>query len=126
MAVLRSAQASPRQFYQGQPGTSATTLYTALIQSGNVTGQSATAYLTEIFATNTTSSPVTLTLSLVPYGGSQGVTNAILYNMTIPANTSGPLDFGQLETYMPAQSFLSASQSVAGAITLTISGVEVS
>jgi hypothetical protein len=100
-------------------------LYSAPALDGNVTSPSSTAYITEIFVTNTTSAPVTLTLCMVPYGGVQGTANALIYNMNIPTNANGPVDFGQLKTYMPAQSFLSASQGTAGAITLTISGAEV-
>ena len=123
MAVTNQAIASARQMYIGQPGTSATTLYTAPNYSSNVTSPSATAYITEIVLTNTTSSDATITLGIVPNAGSLGVTNEIMVAVKIPANSVQY--FSGLKTYMPAQSFLSALQGTAGAITLTISGVEV-
>jgi|GEM_PF-2143474 hypothetical protein len=123
MAVLNTATASARQMYQGQPGTAATTLYTAPAVSSNVTSPSATAYITEIILTNTTATDAKITLGIVPNGSSLGVGNEIMTAVTVPANSVQY--FSGLKTYMNAQSFLSALQTTASAITLTISGVEV-
>jgi hypothetical protein len=123
MSVNNQAQASARQMYQGQPGTSATTLYTAPAANANVTSPSATAYITEIILTNTTATAATITLGIVPSAGSLGVANEIMTAVSIPANSVQY--FSGLKTYMSAQSFLSALQGTSGAITVTISGVEV-
>lgn len=136
MALTPAAIASPRQLYQGQPGTTVNTLYTAPALSANVTATlagtsassgsntgSATAYITEIDITNTGNSTATFSLYLVPSGGTAGVANALLYNSSIAANDFRPI--GPMKIDMPPGSTLQAVQSNAGIYTLTINGAEV-
>jgi hypothetical protein len=110
------------QMYEGQPGTTATTLYTAPAISSNITGsKTATAKITEIVVNNTTANTVTLTIGIVPSGGTLGATNEIMTAATIvPGPQSLPFN-----TNMLPQSTIQALQNTSGAITLTISGVEV-
>lgn len=121
MALTTSAIASQKQFYQGQPGTVTTTLYTAPTSSANVTSPSATAYIKEIIVNNTTANPVTLTLGVVPSGGTLNTTTEIMAAANI---APGPQALS-FNTYMPPQSTIQALQNTSGATTLTISGVEV-
>lgn len=123
MSLTVTATASPRQLFQGQPTTGATTLYTAPAVSANVTGVSATAYINEIVIANVTGSAATLTLYIVPNAGTAGVANAIMVAISIPANDTKILS--GLSTKMGAGSTIQALQGTASALTLTISGTEV-
>lgn len=123
MSVSAAASASPRQLCQGQPTTSATTFYTAPAVSANVTSPSATAYINEIIIANTSAAIATLRIHLVPSGNAALASNAILYDVPIPANDTKILS--GLSMKMPAGSLISVSQGTASAITLTISGCEV-
>jgi hypothetical protein len=104
-------------------GPAAQILYTAPGTSTNVSGASATAYITEIDITNTGNSSATFSLYLVPSGGTAGATNALIYNGSITANDFRPI--GPMKIYMPPGSTLQASQNTAGVYTLTINGAEV-
>lgn len=123
MSVSAAATASPRQLYQGQPGTSIGTLYTSPAVSANVTAPSATAYINEIIIANVTAAAATIRIHLVPNAGAASVTNALYYDISIPANDTKILS--GLSTKMGAVSTIQALQGTASAITLTISGAEV-
>lgn len=119
MAISPAAVASPRQFYQGQPGIGATTLYTAPALNTSVTAPSATAYITEIVICNTTASPANITV----FVGGSTPSNALIYSLTINGYDSKVLS--GLKTFIPAGHSISALQGTNSALTLTISGVEV-
>ena len=70
---------TPIQLGQAAITTSATTLYT--VPSLTRT------YLKDINICNTTGSPVTVNVYLVPSGGSAGTGNALLYGLSVAANT---------------------------------------
>jgi hypothetical protein len=123
MAWTQQAQSSGRQFYQGQPGTTVSTLYTAPAASSNVTSPSATAYIKEIILANTTGAAATVTLYLVPSGGTAGVANMIVPALSINANDAKVL--AGLNTFIPAGATIQGVQGTSGAITVTISGMEV-
>ena len=99
------------RFYAGQPGTTETTLYTV--------PASTNAKVTEVILTNTQSSPAVISLSAVPSGGTAGVTNRLLVNLSVSANSIVILD---MSVFLDTGDFLSAIQATSGAITLTISG----
>lgn len=67
-------------FYQGASATSYTTLYTCPV------GEQA--YLTEIDICNTASTATTFSISVVPFNGTAGASNALFYSTSIPANTT--------------------------------------
>jgi len=123
MPISSSAIASPRQLYQGQPGTAAGTLYTAPASDTNVPSPYATAYITEIIICNTSGTTVTATLYVVPSGSTAGPANAIISAYSVGANNSVILT--GLRTAIPPGGTLQGSQNTAGALTLTITGVEV-
>jgi ATP-dependent protease ClpP protease subunit len=106
---------TPARLYIGQPGTSNTTLYT--VPSGKK------AIIKQILLANTSASSVTITIYLVPSGGTAGAGNMIVSDITVNAKTVVTIDMAQV---MNAGDFLVGVQSTSGAITVTISGVEVS
>lgn len=103
-----------RQLAQAQPGTSAGTLYTVPAATSTVVKQ--------IVIANTTATAATVSIRLVPSGGSPGVGNSVAEAVSVAANTSQTLDLTQT---LPTGAFISALQGTASAITLTISGVEI-
>lgn len=105
---------TPKKLYTGQPGTSATTLYTA--------PASTTTIVKNIIVCNTTSSAATLTLSLVASGGSAGATNRIMSSLNILPNDTVLFE---LSGVLSTGDFISALQGTSGSLTLHISGVEV-
>lgn len=113
MAVNLAAVTTLRrvQLYQGQPGTGATTLYTV--------PASTDAKITEILLCNTTGSAATITISVVPTGGSASAANRILSAMQLVPNETVVFT---VDTYLTTGTFLSALQGTASAITVTISG----
>ncbi len=118
--------------------TGATALYTAKNYTTNVTSDSgatsgnsgtgsATVYVKEINTTNVSSATANYSLFIVPAGGIACTTTAYHYNIpvAVPTNGGDAKTFSGINAMMPAGSTLQAVQSVAGALTLTISGVEV-
>ncbi|WP_152559297.1 hypothetical protein [Tumebacillus flagellatus] len=97
-------------------------LYTAPSSSANVTSPSATAYVKEIVLTNTTSAAATVSLYSIASGAST-YDPSFLTNYTIAAYDTKI--FTGLNLMLMPGSSLVASQGTAGAITVTISGVEV-
>src|SRR5690348_12748237 len=99
MSLSNQATASPRQLYQGQPGTAATLLYTAPALNANVTGQSSTAYLKELVICNTASTSATINFFVVPSGGVAGVANAFIYGLSLSGNDCRVIT--GLDTFIP-------------------------
>jgi ATP-dependent protease ClpP protease subunit len=106
---------TPTRLYIGQPRTSNTTLYT--VPSGKK------AIIKQILLSNTSASDVTVTIYLVPSGGTAGANNMIVPGITVNAKTVVTIDMAQV---MNAGDFLVGVQNTSGAVTVTISGVEVS
>lgn len=100
--------------YRGQPGTTESTLYTV--------PASTTTVITGIVLANTTATDATVSLSVVPSGGTAGAANRILEGVTVSAKSSFFID--GLSLPMATGDFISGLQGTAGAITVTISGVE--
>lgn len=102
-----------KRFYQGAPGTSASTVYTV--------PEEKTAIVKEIVVCNTTASDANVTLSVVPKEGAAGASNRLLAGKTIPANDLVVL---ALSTVMAEGDFISVQQGTNSACVFTISGVE--
>lgn len=105
---------TPKRFYIGQPTTSATTLYT--------TTTSTTQIIKNILLNNTTTSDATVTLNVVPTGGSALASNRLLSAYTVKANDTVAID---CSIVMNSTDFVSGLQGTSSAITVIISGVEV-
>jgi hypothetical protein len=104
---------TPIRLYQGQPGTTEATLYTA---------GGAGVIIKELLIANTSSSAANISLSLVPSGGSAGSSNRLLSNIAVPGSGVAVFDLSQV---MAAGDFLSGLQATSGALALTISGVAI-
>lgn len=96
--------------YQGQPSTTVATVYTV--------PASTTVKVASIVVTNTTTSAATLTLSVVPSGGTAGATNRVLTAYSVAGNDTVVFD---TTIYMNAGDFLATLQGTASALTVTIS-----
>jgi hypothetical protein len=104
---------TPARLYQGQPGTSTATAFTA--STTNV-------IVKEVVMCNTSSSAATVTVYLVPTGNSAAAANAIISSFTVQPNATAVQAFSQV---MNNGDFLAASQGTASAITVTVSGVTI-
>jgi len=102
-------------FYQGNPGTSDTLLYT----SPNLPG--ARSEVLQIVVANTDSSARTFRMHLVPKGGSVAVSNALFYDVSVTANTTTIHD--SLRLVMEEGYMLRGLQSVAAKLCITITGL---
>lgn len=115
------------RLYQGQPSTTEGTIFTAgttfTAPNGTVINNVQRIIIKAINIANTNSSPVTLSASLVPSGGTAGNANRLIPGGLVPANSESVVDTAQV---MYPNETLSAIQGTAGAITLTISAVVVS
>ena len=76
-------------------------------------------------ATNTTSIPRTVQFNIVPIGGSVLTSTMIVNSVTVPANGQISLPWLILQT-MLAGSTIQGAADLASAVTIRISGVEVS
>lgn len=85
------------------------------------TPASTTTVAKQVVATNTTDAQLTFSLSLVPSGGTAGVTNRIADEIPVTGNNTVILDLYQV---LGVGDFLAGLVSAAGVV-LTISGVEV-
>lgn len=103
---------TPKRFYLGQPGTTETTLYTAVNSL----------IAKEIVLTNTTDVTADISLSIVPSGGVAGNDNRIIKNLSIAANEYTIINLSQV---LNPSDFFSAIQTTASAINVFISGVEI-
>lgn len=96
-----------------QASTSETTIYTV--------GSGLQAIVKQIVLANVTSSAAVYSVSIVPSGGTAGVTNRILEQVSIPANSTVNFDLSQV---MDTGDFISIKQGTSSACTATVSGVE--
>ncbi|KAB7752871.1 hypothetical protein [Mycolicibacterium mucogenicum] len=114
MANIKTATAITPVTLQGQLSTAETTFYTAAVGKAL---KVSTATLT-----NTTASPVTVSLSIVKSGGSAGGANRIRSGLSLAANTSIDVQLGVLNE----GDFISAIAGTAAAVTFAITGFEFS
>lgn len=112
--------AIPKPMYQGLLTGSSTTLYTApgLNPQGSV---HPLAEVRRIVICNTDSSARTITLYVVPSGGSAGDSTSIFKAFSIAANTTLIVP---VETLIPAAGTLRGFADTTNKVTLTVSGVE--
>jgi hypothetical protein len=96
------------------PDSSGATLYT--VPGGKST------IVKNIVLTNTTVNEATISLSVVPSAGSASSSNQILSSYAVPAHGIASLD---CSIVMPAGAALYGTNGTAGAIVVTISGVEI-
>ena len=96
------------------PSTSGSTLYTVPASKSTI--------VKNIVLANTTGNESPISISVVPSGGSASPSNRILSNYAVPANGIATLD---CSIVMPTGTFLVGTNSISGAITVTISGVEI-
>lgn len=96
--------------YQGQPGTTSSTLYT-VPASTNVK-------IVSIVMANTTSSSAIVTINVVPSGNSAAAANQVIPAMSVSGNSVSTLDS---PIFMAAGDFIAGLQGTASAITVTIS-----
>lgn len=121
MAQPASAVATPERLYEGQPGTTVGTLYTAPgYASGSPYQGGATAQSRRMIVCNTTAAAATLTLYIVPSGGSAGVTNLQFNAVSIAAGQTQIFD---LQQELNPGDTIQALQSTASALTVTLSGI---
>ena len=102
-------------FYQGNPGTSDTLLYT----SPNLPG--ARSEVLNIVVANIDSSGRTFRLHLVAKGASSAVSNALFYDVSVAANTTVVHD--SLRLIMEEGYMLRGLQSVSAKLCITITGL---
>lgn len=115
-------QVVPAMLYQGQPGTTEAALTLRPFNATSVPANTKV-IIKQILLANTATAAATVSISLVPSGGTAGAANRIVPNVSINANSVVAIDMSQL---MESGDFLSAVQGTASAITATISGVVVS
>lgn len=104
------AALSPIKIYQGQPGTTSTLLHT--VASGKKT------IVKNILLCNTTSNDATMTV----YFGAATAANQMMNAYTVKANDTVLVE---LSAVLDAADVIRALQGTSGAITMHISGVEV-
>jgi hypothetical protein len=107
---------TPVQIAQAALTTSYATLYTA---PTNPTTPTRT-YVKQIDVCNTTGSPITFNLHIVPATFSAATQNALFYGQTVAANST--FSYAGVQV-MQTLSFISAKASTTG-LTITISGGE--
>lgn len=120
-SITAAAIASVRQWYVDQPSaTSFVTCFTAPANTSNVPSPNATATLGALAVCNTTSSTATITVCLVPSGGTAGAANALAYQL--PVNAYDTKIFSGLGQQLPAGATVQATQGTSGAVTVILSG----
>lgn len=120
MSQPAAAVATADRLYQGQPATTEATLYTAPgYASGSPYAAGATALAKRLIVCNTTASAATLTLYLVPSGGSASAANELFNALSVAAGATTILD---IEQSMNPGDFIAGLQGTASALTVTISG----
>ena len=107
--------ARPKKLYGAQPGTTDTTLYT-------VTAPVQYTIVKEILVTNVTSAQATLDISLVDSGGSVADSNKIGKGLSFAPNSITSISIAQV---LDVGGFISAKQGTSAALTVRISGIEV-
>lgn len=108
------ASYNPKRLYVGQPATTSATLYTV--------PASTSAIVKNIIITNTTGTAATLTLSIVPSGGTAGATNRIITGLSVSGNDTAVFD---ISAVMATGDFIAGLQGTSGSLTVNISGVEI-
>mgnify|MGYP003644014678 CR=1 FL=1 len=108
MAMTQTKLHDPSQL-----GNSVSTLYTV--------PASTTAILKQITLCNVSANNRTVQLYVVPNGGTAGVANALLYDMTVDATSTM---FVNLSSVMETGATLQGLASVAAAITIHSSGIQ--
>ena len=103
---------TPTRLYQGQPGAGSTTLYSAPASTSVI--------LKEVLICNTSGSPATVSVFLVPGGATQAAGNALVNNFQVAPNATLVQAMNQI---MNSGDELTGQQGTGSAITLTISGV---
>jgi ATP-dependent protease ClpP protease subunit len=98
-----------------QLGTSVSTVYTV--------GSGITATVKQILAANVTASNATVSIHLVPSGGSATNANLIFAALTVAGNSTAVIDLNQV---MSTGDTLQALAGTGSAINLVISGYEAS
>lgn len=104
---------------QGVPTTTtSTTLYT-------VTNNSTQTSIPDVVVCNVTASPASAYLYAVKGGGTVGTTNALVYGMSVPANSTITLNLSAtLSNTAGVVDFMVCGSSVASALTFTAFGSE--
>lgn len=105
----------PKRLYIGQPGTSLSTLYT--VPDGYKV------IIKNIMLINTTSTDAKITIYFVPSGDSANNTNMIISDYAVIANDTVVID---LSAVLESGDTIQAIQTTSGAVTVYVSGVEVS
>lgn len=103
---------SPVKLGQGSIATSLTTRYTVPAFTRTL--------VKDITVANTTTGPIALTVYLVPSAGTAGVSNALIYNVTIPGGTVFQWNGIQI---MNSGDFIQDTANLTG-LTINISGGE--
>ena len=120
MSQPAAAVATAERLYEGQPGTTEATLYTApTYASGSPYQAGATALAKRLIVCNTTASAATLTLYLVPSGGTAGAANELFNALSVGAGATTILD---PEQSMNPGDFIAGLQGTASALTVSLSG----
>jgi hypothetical protein len=110
---------TPKKLYGAQPSNVLATLYTVPAATTEI--------IKEIVLTNTTATDATITLYLVDSGGTAGVTNMLLNAYPVTASlTIKDTVFISMSEVLAAGGTIQGLQGTSGAITVRISGVEVS
>lgn len=105
---------TPKRLYTGQPASTETTLYT--------TPASTTTIIKSITMVNTTAGSANVSLSIVPSGDTASTANRVISSLPLAGNAT--VMFENIGM-MNAGDFISALQGTASAISIHISGVEV-
>lgn len=106
---------TPKQLFQAALSTTTTTLYTAPASPGY-------AELLSLVLVNSTTSPITVSLYVVPSGGTPQAGNAIAYSWSL--DTPGIPYVVRPALVIPSGATIQGSASAAG-VTVTASGLEV-
>ena len=110
IAAFLESTGVPGPLGQAAASTSFATLYTC--PAGSV------AQVVDITICNTSASPATFSVCLVPAGGSAGASNALFFDAPIPGNTTVQWTGSQ---FMAAGGFISGKASVT-TVTFTVGG----
>ena len=101
-------------------GTSSTTLYTVPNTSTNTV-------VSSVSICNTTSAPATAYLYVVRGGGTAGTSNAVLFNVTVPAESSTTYSNGiTISNTSGVVDFIVCGTDTSGALTFQAWGSEIS
>jgi hypothetical protein len=82
---------------------------------------STTTIVKQLVLCNTTASNATVDVHLVPSGGTAGVSNALVYNLTVDALSTM---FVNVAAVMATSDFISAKANVAATVTMHSFGIE--